>query len=222
MTRRRLTTADDAFIRARYSDLSAAEIATILGCGIRSVYNRANALGIHKNPEWIAERARRRSLSPDHGGRATRFNADQVPWNKGKPYDAGGRSAETRFKPGHRSGRAGAMWQPVGSLRINSDGYLQRKVNDDAPFYKRWRAEHIVVWEAANGPLPAGHAIVFKDGDKMNCDLENLECITRQELMLRNTVHRYGPEIAGLSQLRGALKRQINKLTKNQPGEATK
>lgn len=47
--------------------------------------------------------------------------------------------------------------------------------------------------------------------------LENLECISRRELMLRNTVHRHGPEIAALSQLRGALKRQINRRTKTEP-----
>ena len=121
-----------------------------------------------------AERARIRSLAPNHGGRPTRFHADQTPWNKGIPYDAGGRSRETRFRPGQRQGRALALWQPVGSLRINADGYLQRKINDDKPYYKRWRAEHLIVWEAAHGPLPKGHAVIFRDGDKMNVSARDI------------------------------------------------
>jgi len=219
MTRRPWTPAEDAIIRERYPDLTAAEVADLIKRSVKAVYTHANELGVHKQPEWIADRARRRSLDPNHGGRASRFTPGQPPWNKGMPYDAGGRSKETRFRPGQRQGRALALWQPIGALRINADGYLQRKINDDKPYYKRWRAEHLLVWEAANGPLPAGHAIVFKDGDRFNFAIDNLECIPRRELMKRNTVHRHGHEIAALTQLRGALKRQINRRTKNQPEE---
>lgn len=40
---------------------------------------------------------------------------------------------------------------------------------------------------------------------------DSVELITRQELMKRNTLHRYPKPIAQLIQLRGALNRQINK-----------
>jgi hypothetical protein len=66
------------------------------------------------------------------------------------------------------------------------------------------------VWEAANGPLPAGHAIAFKNGDKTDIRLENLECIARRELMARNTVHNLPKPLAQAIQLLGALNRQIN------------
>ena len=41
--------------------------------------------------------------------------------------------------------------------------------------------------------------------------------------MLRNSVHRHGPEVAALTRLRGALKRQINRRSsgQQQPGETT-
>lgn len=219
MKRRPWTAAEDALIRERYPELSAAEVADLIKRSVKAVYTRANELGVYKQPEWIAERARRRILDPNHGGRANHFQTGHVTWNKGIPYDAGGRSKETRFRPGSRQGRALALWQPIGALRINADGYLQRKVNDDKPFHKRWRAEHIIVWEAKHGPLPKGHAIVFKDGNRFNITDDNLECIDRRELMSRNTVHRHGPEVAALSQLRGALKRQINKRTNHKPEE---
>lgn len=71
-------------------------------------------------------------------------------------------------------------------------------------------------WEV--GQAPAGHIIVFKPGqftDQLDqITIDRLECITRRENMLRNTVHRYGKEIAQLVQLRSVLTRHINKKQK--------
>ena len=83
-------------------------------------------------------------------------------------------------------------------------------------FNRRWRAVHILLWEAAHGPLPKGHAIVFKDGDKRHIELDNLQLVTRAELMSRNTMHNYGPEIARVIQLKGAITRQINRRTRHE------
>ena len=102
-------------------------------------------------------------------------------------------------------------YKPIGTERVTIDGYLERKINDDMPLQKRWRAVHIVHWEQVNGPLPAGHALVFRDGNKRNICLENLELLTRAELMRRNSCHNHGPEIAELVRLRAIITRQINK-----------
>jgi hypothetical protein len=59
-------------------------------------------------------------------------------------------------------------------------------------------------------------ALTFRDGDKTNLSIENLELITRAELMRRNSIHNYGPEIAQLGQLKGALLRQIRRKSKNE------
>lgn len=221
MKKHQWTTADEALLREHFAERTAAELARMLGVSIKAVYQRTQALGLRKTREWIAENARQSMEKLEHGGRRHQFNAGNVPWNKGISFTSGGRSGEYRFKPGHeRTGRAVDLWQPVGTLRINCDGYLERKVNDDRPFYRRWRAEHLCVWEAANGPRPPGFAVVFRDGDKMNTALDNLECISRRELMLRNTAQRHGKEVFALIQLRGALKRQINRRIRGQqPGE---
>lgn len=42
----------------------------------------------------------------------------------------------------------------------------------------RERYLHHVVWEAAHGPIPRGHKVAFKDGNHLNCTLENLELLT--------------------------------------------
>ena len=43
------------------------------------------------------------------------------------------------------------------------------------------------------------------------CSLENLQLVTRAELMRRNTIHNYPAPIPQLVQLRGALTRKIRR-----------
>ena len=64
--------------------------------------------------------------------------------------------------------------------------------------------------------IPAGHALVFRDGNKRNFDIHNLELVPRAELMRRNSLHRHGPDIARAYQLVSALNRKINRLTQQE------
>lgn len=43
-----------------------------------------------------------------------------------------------------------------------------------------------MLWEAANGPVPPGHALIFADGNKQNITLENLILVTRAQLARLN------------------------------------
>jgi hypothetical protein len=57
----------------------------------------------------------------------------------------------------------------IGDERIGSKGFIEMRI---AP--NKWRAKHLVLWEAAHGPLPRTHTLYFLDGDKNNCTIENL------------------------------------------------
>lgn len=118
----------------------------------------------------------------------------------------------TQFKAGVRSGKAAQHWVPIGSLRVNSDGYLDRKVREDHGS-RNWVCVHRLVWEEANGPTPAGHAVVFKPGRRTTSidqiTLDALELVTRAELMRRNTIHRYPRELKQAIRLVGKLRRTI-------------
>jgi hypothetical protein len=151
-------------------------------------------------------------------GAGSRFPKGHVPANKGlrRPGWAPGRMKETQFQRGVRQGVAVRLYKPIGTLRVTKDGYLSRKVNDGLPLQRRWRLEHLVVWEAANGPLPKGFAVCFKNGDKRDLRLGNLELITRAALMKRNSVHNLPKPLAEVVQLRGALQRQINRRTRRE------
>lgn len=203
------TNTDLAKLRALYPHYPTTDVADQLGREARAVYAKANSMAIKKTAEFLASGKAGR-LDGIRGG-ATRFKSGQISWNKGLTYQPGGRCVETQFKKGVRQGVAVKLYQPLGTERISKDGYLQRKINDDLPPQKRWRGVHIVIWEEVNGPLPSGHALVFKDKNKKNITLDNLELVTRAELMRRNSVHTILPkEIAQLVQLRGALNRKIN------------
>lgn len=196
---KRWTPEEDATLTGLYQTLSVGEIARRMERSRPSIKNRVNVLGL-KKPEGVT--------NPGC------FVRGQRSWNKGLHYKAGGRSAETRFKPGHRGGVAADVYQPIGAERITKDGYCSRKVNDDMPLHKRWRAVHLLVWEAANGPVPKGHAITFINGDKLDCRLDNLACITRRALMQRNTVHNYPDDLRQVIHLKGVVTRKINTISK--------
>jgi len=93
-----------------------------------------------------------------------------------------------QFKKGEMRGAAQHNYVPIGTLRYSKDGYLERKVTDDPNLVpaRRWVGEHRLIWEAAHGPIPAGHVVVFLDGRPLNLELDNLRCVHRGVLGLLN------------------------------------
>jgi hypothetical protein len=208
-------------LRRDYPNVRTETIAQQLGRTLCTVYNQAAKLGLTKSEEYLASPDACRLRRGDNVGAAYRFPKGHAPANKGtrRPGWAAGRMRETQFRKGERRGVAVKLYKAIGTERISKDGYLERKINDDMPLQRRWRFVHLIVWEAANGPVPPGHAIAFKPGRKTNKSAEitvdALELVTRRDLMLRNTVHNLPKPIAELVQLRGVLQRQINKRVKH-------
>lgn len=194
---------DDALVAERYPHEPTATLARSLRRSVTATYARAMKLGLAKSAAYLASPAACRLRRGDNLGKAFRFPKGHVPANKGLRRQgwAPGRMRETQFRKGERHGRAAQVYQPIGSERISKDCYLQRKVNDDLPRQARWRSVHVLVWEAAHGPLPAGHAVSFRNGDRRDVRLENLELISRRELMRRNTVHNLPAPLAQTVQL---------------------
>ena len=108
-------------------------------------------------------------------GRSGRFEKGNVPSPNARPKGP----SKTSFKKGHRP----HTWTPVGHERIdNKDGYVHVKTAEPNVF----RLKHCVIWEEHNGNIPEGHVVTFVDGNKLNLDINNLELITRHELLIRN------------------------------------
>lgn len=220
-SRCRWTPAMDAVLIARYANERSADLEQELGLPPNTAGGRARALGLKKSAEFLAsERSGRMQPGQiSEAARRSQFKKGIVPANKGlrRPGYAPGRMAETQFKRGEMAGAAQNNYVPIGTLRVR-DGLLCRKMTDDPALYPaaRWKPVSRLVWEAAHGPVPAGHVVRFKDGQKTlvleEITLDRLECVTKAEAMRKNSYWRnYPHEVGELIQLKGRLTHRINK-----------
>lgn len=136
-----------------------------------------NLLALRKRKGWLT-------------GRTGCFAPGHATHNKGVPCapGKGGHHPNSRahqFRKGDRTGKAARNYKPIGHERV-IDGYLERKLHDGMPFKSRWRAVHLINWEAVNGPLPAGHALKCLDGNRLNTDASNWQLISRGVLSRLN------------------------------------
>lgn len=92
-------------------------------------------------------------------------------WNKGLKgvYAAG--CEKGWFKKGLTPPKT----RPVFSQRLTKDGYIEIKIDG----FRKWQHKQRVVWREHNGAIPRSHIICFKDGNKQNCAIENLEIMSR-------------------------------------------
>lgn len=216
----------DAEVMRRYPNEIAETLASDLGCTVSALYSRAFTLGAKKSAEFAAQCTHQRWLEGRHeNSRRHQFRKGDAPMNKGRPWGEWMPNPDacraTQFEKGQMSGAAQYNYRPIGSLRISKDGKLERKVTDDQTIAPaaRWKPVSRLVWEAANGPIPAGHAVAFRDGKRTavakEITLDRLELVSRGELMRRNSYHtRYPKEVVQLIQLKGALNRKINNRSK--------
>lgn len=88
---------------------------------------------------------------------------------------------KTSFKAGHSPHNC----RPIGSTRIDKDGYTEVKIKEP----RTWKTKQTINWEKENGKVPSGFVVSFIDGDKENTKIENLELISRNENLQINRLH---------------------------------
>jgi hypothetical protein len=72
---------------------------------------------------------------------------------------------------------------PIGAER-SYGGYVYRKTNEEPDCKKRVMMAHVDEWEKQHGrKKPAGHVVVFVDGDKLNFEKDNLYCLPKSQLL---------------------------------------
>lgn len=205
---------EDVELRELYPHFKSAVLAKLFARSYSAICGRAAVLGLKKSPEYLASPDACRLRRGDNVGAAYRFKPGLVPANKGlrRPGWHAGRMRETQFKKGERN------WHqmPIGATRL-VDGYLYVKVAEvpHQPYTVNWKPLHILEWERANGrPLPDGHCLRFRDGNRLNTALSNLELISRADNARRNAMHRLPEPIRRAIHAKGALNRRINRMEK--------
>jgi len=118
-------------------------------------------------------------------GRTGQFPKGNAPWNK----DTKGMGLTGANKTSFKKGNVPANCKPVGSERIDKDGYIYIKIKETDPytgFPTRYKLKHVHIWEKANGPVSEGMCLIFKNGNTQDCNPENLALVSRLELLRLN------------------------------------
>lgn len=106
-----------------------------------------------------------------------KFKKGHTPWNKG--VTGLHASPDTEFKSGQLAGKDNFNWKGGIQYVSNDCVYLYDGVN------KRIRRPK-AIYEKFIGPVPPGYVIYHINGDKHDDSPDNLEAISRAELLKRN------------------------------------
>lgn len=197
------TPEQDKIMLEKYADNYTADLCKLLNRTPSSIYGRAAFLGLSKSEAFIQMELQRQGDRLKKVGANGRFLKGHRPANKGAkmPKEVYEKAKETMFKRGQLPYNV----KYDGHERISVDGYIEVRVA--LGVYKQ---KHRMVWEQAHGEIPKGYAVVFKDGNKLNVTLDNLELITRKQLMQRNSIVRFPPELRSTIHQLNKLKKHIN------------
>jgi hypothetical protein len=172
-----------AVLVENYPHRSTKQVAELLNKTVKQCYCKASMLKLYKTNEYLAT---------DFSGRIrnsnikAQFLKGNIPWNKGmKGLQIGGE--QTQFKkgtipPNHR---------PVGSTRIDEEGYTYIKIAEP----RKWALLHRHIYEQEYGKINRNEVIVFRDKNRSNFEIGNLEKISMSENMERNRITKYPIEI---------------------------
>ncbi|WP_140918200.1 HNH endonuclease signature motif containing protein [Limnobaculum xujianqingii] len=94
-----------------------------------------------------------------------------------KPFNAGTKGVMKANAGSFKKGQLPHNHLPVGSEILNKEGYLEIKIAEP----DQWKFKHRLLWEQANGEIPVGMIVSFLDDNRLNCRLDNLELVSRQD-----------------------------------------
>lgn len=189
---------EDEYLRKYYPIRLSSVLAYHLKCSTYSVYARAKRLKLKKTQAFLNKECR--TLN-EESGRKYRFKKGHKPWNKGKKGVITG-GMQTQFKKGclpHNT-------KYNGHTRVDRDGYILIRTAKG-----KYQHLHRINYEKAYGRIPKGRVVKFKDSNKLNCEPENLEVISKAENMRRNTIHQYPEEVKSTIRTLSKLKKTIRK-----------
>jgi len=192
----------DQLLIDNYWDTTPQAMADMIGnISEKAVKRRMKVLGLILPPERIRERVEQ-----------TRIQKGNIPWNKGLHYPSHPNAVATQFKKGQKPHNT--RYEGHVSFRIDKD--LNRWY---CHIQKNGRYIHLQrhVWEEANGPIPEGMIIRFKNGNSLDCRLCNLELISRRENAIRNANRKKaGESMKQYWATGGSAKHIAAMITKNQ------
>jgi hypothetical protein len=201
--RTKCSKADDRFIRSNYCKIPSKRMATILGYSDTLIRTRMRQLGLETPPEIIEQFRKESFIKPG-----------SIPPNKGKKQQdymtaqAIRKTKKTRFKKGDLP--KNTQYDGAITIRHNHKERGERPYKFIRVKQGKWELLHRYNWVKAYGRIPNNMVVVFRNGDTMNCEIDNLEIITKKENMLRNTIQRYPDDLKNAIKKLSKLKKAIS------------
>lgn len=189
-------------VRELFADNYTATICQILDRSYSSVCAQARLMGLKKSEAFIKAELQRQGARIKIAGVTFRYKKGRESENKGKamPNHVYEKVKHTMFQKGQKPHNT----KYDGYERTYTDGYVKIRVRSG-----KYVLKHRHLWEQANGKIPRGYLVVFKDNNPQNLVLENLELISREENMQRNTINRFPDELKSTIRLVKKIKRVI-------------
>ncbi len=187
--RHKWTERDIDILRREYPDRYASEVADMLGVTVKSVYQKAKALGIGKSKAWRKRELELQGERLRRDGATKRFQKGHVPHNTGKPWqkwlspEGRKNSLTTAFYKGH----APHNTKYDGCVVTRSDSGTTRMYKYIRLEKGKWMQLHRVVWIFLNGPIPAGKILRCLTEDTLNCDPSNWFLTDRKTNLAKNS-----------------------------------
>lgn len=163
----------------------------VKGISLKELTQRYNKkFGMNLSESAIANR--KNKLGLHNGINGGQFVKGQVPYNKGKKWSEymSKKGQENSRKTTFSKGNTPWATRPVGSERIDTEGYVYKKVAEP----NKWKLKHRVIYESMYGNIPTGYKLIFADGNRQNLDIDNLVLVSPSEQLIMNRKHLFSKE----------------------------
>lgn len=203
MIRRVWTDSEIDILIKEYPNCYAKELAKKLKKSESCIYNKANTLGVKKSESFRKMELEKQATRLRILGVKSRFMKGQKATNKGKKIskETYNKMQSTFFKKGSKPHNT----KYDGHERISVDGYIEVRIQE-----RKYVLKHRLIYEQHHGLIPKGMIVTFRDRNPQNVAIENLELISRQEGMKRNSIQNYPKEVKSTIRLLSKLKKIIH------------
>ena len=203
MARKVWTDQEIETLKELFPNLYTKDVAEKMNRSYFSVCTQANIMGIKKSESFRTMELGRQAERLKINGAKHRFKKGLIHFNKGKTvsletYD---KLKGSFFKKGSKPHNT----KYDGHERISVDGYIEVRIKE-----RKYVLKHRLIYEQHYGPIPKGMIVTFRDRNPQNVAIENLELISRQEGMKRNSIQNYPKEVKSTIRLLSKLKKIIN------------
>lgn len=144
--------------------------------------NKAIGKKYNISKSTIIKTARRLKLqkTEKHMQSSCRYQPGHKPWNTGTKGICKANSGS--FQSGNKPANTKSNLEITTRHDTSGNNYKWIRIQEN-----EWEMLHIYNWIQEYGEIPEGKIVVFKNGNSMDCEINNLEAISREDHIKRNS-----------------------------------